>query len=403
VPRVRRYAGRLARASVDRNDGPSTQWSTRPSPQHGQLEDANQLARIKRLCWIDEREGRSTLERWRLPRQYGFGLQPSLNPDAAVRPRITAGDLAQGILRLAPGQRVVVVGTGREGIGALVSEASDCSRSALLVSCEGFPAATDIVDQLLNDLAELALDRWPRWHGQAEDVVPVAADPWLKAASKRARLGHPPRFRRMTPALEFRRLLRAIDSAGVVLIWKVDPASAARARPVIEALEWCTRHGAASVAALTVEPAETPPYDRILYGARELVREEPAALARFIAPLGAHHASKIERRVAAALEQDAELAGLFACNASVPVGAWGARPRVDLLCRAHRVVVELDGPEHRTEPKFGNDRHRDYELLTAGYLVLRLTNEQVAADLPLAIEKIRAVVRLRRGTTEGER
>ena len=207
----------------------------------------------------------------------------------------------------------------------------------------------------------------------------------------------------MAHTLEFGRLLGAIDPAGVVLIWEVDPASTMRARPVIEALEWCTRHGAGVVAALTVEPAETPPYDRLLYGACELVREERAALARFIAPAGTHHASDIERRVAAALERDVELAGLFACNASVPVGAWGARPRVDLLCQAHRVVVELDGPEHRTEPKFGNDRHRDYELLTAGYLVLRLTNEQVAADLPLAIEKIRAIVHLRRGTTEGER
>ena len=207
----------------------------------------------------------------------------------------------------------------------------------------------------------------------------------------------------MARALEFGRLLRAIDPAGVVLIWEVDPASAMRARPVIEALEWCTRHGAAVVVALTVEPAETAPYDRLLYGARELVREERAAVARFIAPAGTHPASEIERRVAAALEQDVELAGLFACNASVPVSTWGARPRVDLLCRAHGVVVELDGPEHRSEPNFGNDRHRDYELLTAGYLVLRLTNAQVAADLPLAIEKIRAVVRLRRGTTEGER
>ncbi len=63
-------------------------------------------------------------------------------------------------------------------------------------------------------------------------------------------------------------------------------------------------------------------------------------------------------------------------------GCLGVRPRVDLLCREHRIVVELDGPEHRIEPKFGNDRHRDYELLTAGYLVLRLTNDQVAADLP---------------------
>nr|WP_301288631.1 MULTISPECIES: DUF559 domain-containing protein [Methylorubrum] len=298
---------------------------------------------------------------------------------------------------------MVVVGTGLEGIAALVSEASDSRRGALLISCEGLPTVSAIVDRLLDDLAELALHRWPRWHGRGDGVDPVAADPWLKAAAKRAGLGHAPRFRRMAHTLEFGRLLGAIDPAGIVLIWEVDPASAMRARPVIEALEWCLRHGAAVVVALTVEPAETAPYDRILYGAFDLVREERAAVARFIAPAGTHHASEIERRVAAALEQDAELAGLFACNASVPVGAWGARPRVDLLCHAHRVVVELDGPEHRSEPKFGNDRHRDYELLTAGYLVLRLTNEQVAIDLPLAIEKIRAVVHLRRGTSEDER
>ena len=329
-------------------------------------------------------------------------MRPSLRPDAAARPRITAGDLAEGIARLVPGQRMVVVGSDRESVGALISETSDHDRSALLVSCEG-GATTAIVDRLLNDLAELALDRWPRWHGRAKADDPVPVDPWMKAASKRASFGHPPRFRRVARALEFSRLLGAIDPVGVVLIWEVDPASAMRARPVIEALEWCTRHGAAVVAALTVEPPEIPPYDRLLYGACALVQEERAALARFIAPAGTHHASEIERRVAAALEQDSELAGLFTCNASVPVGAWGARPRVDLLCRAHRVVVELDGPEHRSEPKFGNDRHRDYELLTAGYLVLRLTNEQVAADLPLAIAKIRAIVRLRRGTTEGER
>jgi very-short-patch-repair endonuclease len=297
---------------------------------------------------------------------------------------------------------MVVVGIGRDGVGALVSEAPDGGRSALLASCEGLPAVTVVIDRLLDDLAELALHRWPRWHGRGDSVDPVAADPWLKAASKRARLGQPLRFRRMARELEFGRLLGAIDPAGIVLIWEVDSASAMRARPVIEALEWCGRHGAAVVAALTGEPPETAPYDRLLYGARALVREERGAVARFIAPAGPHPASEIERRVAAALEQDADLAGLFVCNASVPVGEWGARPRVDLLCRVHRIVVELDGPEHRSEPKFGNDRHRDYELLTAGYLVLRLTNEQVAADLPLAIEKIRAVVRLRRGTKGGK-
>ncbi len=81
----------------------------------------------------------------------------------------------------------------------------------------------------------------------------------------------------------------------------------------------------------------------------------------------------------------------------------GRHPRVDFLCRTHRIVVELDGPEHQAEPKFGEDRHRDYELTVAGYLVLRLTNAQVTDDLQRAIEKIRAVVRLRRtGSGPGE-
>ncbi len=84
--------------------------------------------------------------------------------------------------------------------------------------------------------------------------------------------------------------------------------------------------------ALTVEPPETAPYDRILYGAYEFIRSEGAASERFIAPVGAHHASVIEQRVAEALAQDADLKDLFVCNAPVPVGAWGVRPRVDLLC-----------------------------------------------------------------------
>lgn len=327
------------------------------------------------------------------------------HPDAAARPRITAGELAGRIAGLEPGERLVVLGLGREGLGTILSRTS--GRSALLAACEAPLTAAALIERLLDDLAELALALWPRWHGREEadpaPADPAPVDPWLKAASKRARLGHPPRLRRMAREVELVRLLGAIDPARLVLVWEVDPASAQRARPVVEAVEWCARHGAAVVTVLTVAPPETAPYDRLLYGALVLAREEPAAAARFIAPVGPHHASATERQVAAALERDADLAGLFVCNAAVPVGSWGGQVRVDLLCRAHRVAVELDGPEHRAEPKFGNDRHRDYELLTAGYFVLRLTNEQVAADLSLCIEKIRAVVALRRGMEGGER
>ena len=319
----------------------------------------------------------------------------TLQHGTAARPRITADDAARRIAGLGPGERLVVLGIGRAALATLVRDGTD--RSALLVAGADPSTATALVDRILDDLAELALERWPHWNGRDASLASVTADPWLKAAAKRARLGLRPRFRTLGRNHELLRLARAIDPAGIVLIWEIDPASAARARPTIEALDWCGRHGAAMVATLAAEPPETAPYDRILYGARTFAAEDRPAAERFIPPAGGLPASAIERQVAAALDQDPELAGLFVCNAPVPVGAWGVRPRVDLLCRTRRVVVELDGPEHRAEPKFGNDRHRDYELLTAGYLVLRLTNDQVTADLPLAIEKIRAVIRLRPG------
>jgi very-short-patch-repair endonuclease len=122
---------------------------------------------------------------------------------------------------------------------------------------------------------------------------------------------------------------------------------------------------------------------------------EPARARFILARARHHHASTIEQRVEAALQRDAELGPLFSCNETVAIEGFGSPPRVDLLWREGRVVVELDGPDHQDDPKFANDRHRDYELLVAGYLVLRITNDQVDTDLQRAIEKIRAVVRFR--------
>ncbi|RED37761.1 uncharacterized protein DUF559 [Rhodopseudomonas thermotolerans] len=152
------------------------------------------------------------------------------------------------------------------------------------------------------------------------------------------------------------------------------------------------------VAIFPRKPPAVAPFDRLLYGAVDVVSAVQPLQTRFIAPSGrAHHASLVEQRVEAALLQDGELASLFVCNQTVAIDGYGS-PRVDLLWRDGRVVVELDGPEHQGDPNFANDRHRDYELLVAGYLVLRITNQQVATDLQAAIEKIRAVVRFRRTT-----
>lgn len=323
----------------------------------------------------------------------GRGLVLPRSGESTARPCLTPTDLAGRVAGLAGGERLAVIGLTRDGVGEALA-AAEIGRGALLVAAEDPRSSTALVDRLLDDLAALALARWPDW---PEGSAPAVSGPWLKAAATLAASGRPPRFRRVARALECAQLLRVVEPDSVILVAEVDPVSPARAAPVIEALEWCAGHGASCILALPAAPPDLPPYDRILYGACTIGRAPRPAAERFISARSrAHPASEAERRVEAALAADPELAGLFTGNEIVRVAGHGQQPRVDLVCRAHRIVVEIDGPEHQASPKFAQDRHRDYELLVAGYLVLRLTNDQVAADLQRAIEKIRAVVRLRR-------
>jgi len=67
---------------------------------------------------------------------------------------------------------------------------------------------------------------------------------------------------------------------------------------------------------------------------------------------------------------------------------------VDLLWRAGRLVIEIDGYRiHSGRTAFGHDRQRDYELLLSGYHVLRLTHDEVITDVARVLEKIHNVVR----------
>jgi hypothetical protein len=316
---------------------------------------------------------------------------------ASTLPTLPLAELRGRILHLGAGERLVVAGISHDGLGSVLDAPDEAVRSLLLLANDGLRTPEAVLDRLLDDLADVALARWPRWNGR--EVGSGSHGPWLKAATKHAAAGRRPRFRRAAKSLEFAQLLLAIDPAGLVLIADIDPASPVRAAPVLEALEWCARHGAAVVVLFSAVPTHMPPYDRVLYGAFEVVRDPVPVESRFIGPRSrAHHASAVERRVEAALAVDAELGPLFSCNELVSLGPLRTAPRVDLLWREGRVVVELDGPEHRRDPAFSADRHRDYELLVAGYLVLRITNEQVEADLQRAVEKIRDVVRLRRPT-----
>jgi very-short-patch-repair endonuclease len=59
----------------------------------------------------------------------------------------------------------------------------------------------------------------------------------------------------------------------------------------------------------------------------------------------------------------------------------------DFLCKEHHLVVEVDGGIHRKRKSY--DRERDAFLRACGYRVLRITNREIKADLPLVLARIR--------------
>ena len=65
---------------------------------------------------------------------------------------------------------------------------------------------------------------------------------------------------------------------------------------------------------------------------------------------------------------------------------------VDLLV-GDRLVVETDGREWHTKPEaYAEDRRRDLALVEQGYLVLRLSYDQVMGEWPRVVAVIRALV-----------
>jgi very-short-patch-repair endonuclease len=64
---------------------------------------------------------------------------------------------------------------------------------------------------------------------------------------------------------------------------------------------------------------------------------------------------------------------------------------VDFYCHAAGLVVELDGPIHEQQKE--NDAQRDTILLSMGLRVLRISNDEVNADIPGVLRKIIAQAR----------
>jgi hypothetical protein len=142
-------------------------------------------------------------------------------------------------------------------------------------------------------------------------------------------------------------------------------------------------------------PPNEPPFERVLFGASDASRgqhieEGAAAGGPFrIAPLWVgpirgrpHPLSNEEKRLAEVLSSDGELAGLFSFNQVIET-VHGGRPRVDMLWRIGRLVVEVDSyPDHANRAAFARDRQRDFELLLSGCVVLRLRTTGGSGSAP---------------------
>ncbi|AZG48383.1 hypothetical protein D7316_05000 [Gordonia insulae] len=70
---------------------------------------------------------------------------------------------------------------------------------------------------------------------------------------------------------------------------------------------------------------------------------------------------------------------------------------VDVFWPSARLVVEVDGDDHRRPDKYAADRIRDNILQRQGCMVLRYTNHQVLTDVGLVVDELRAVLDTRSG------
>ena len=67
-----------------------------------------------------------------------------------------------------------------------------------------------------------------------------------------------------------------------------------------------------------------------------------------------------------------------------PIGPYIA----DFVCRAKKLVIEIDGVTHETPEELAHDAARTAFLVREGYRVIRFANEDIFGDLSPVLETI---------------
>jgi very-short-patch-repair endonuclease len=313
---------------------------------------------------------------------------------------------------------------------------SALTRPVLFLSLSKASTTEAIIAGVIDQLAAAATALWPLWFG-GEDFselndgalshrylpiklamltspLPHLSTGWAEAAIRRLLRGRTPRVPGAGAETEWSQFCYTISPSGLIAVVPLDEACSQDPWAVVRALEWLAANSDVAIAVLCrALPPHEPPFDRLLYGARvvtsdillathvenadckEAIEAPPLALLLPSVQGRPHPQSLIEKRLSTMIAADAELTSKFIFNAIVEDVSLKS-PKVDLLWAEGRLVIELDGAEHRGRRAYRDDRHRDYELLCAGYLVVRITNDEILEDFERALEKIRSIVRLRR-------
>jgi len=83
-------------------------------------------------------------------------------------------------------------------------------------------------------------------------------------------------------------------------------------------------------------------------------------------------------------------------NQTFQTGSLCPPIRFDLAWLDERLVVEIDGPEHREASHYETDRQRDVRLLVEGYVVARFTNDAIFDDVAQVVAQIEQLLNTRR-------
>ncbi|MGB5974484.1 MAG: DUF559 domain-containing protein [Nodosilinea sp.] len=315
-------------------------------------------------------------------------------------------------------------------------------RRLVVQTWETLPQPNQLVTDILQTLAEAAHGIWPAWYSQDEpfldeataettllnqfkclDLKRASQDiclPWLKQAVRACQTRRVPVLPEFSRSLQLSQLLLAIEPNHVVIVVVVaDPAPAKhQLLSLAKAVQWLADKTQAPIALMLPEQMRNvPELDSVLYGTVSLAAatavDDGQSSADTIEGTANEEAKHIlvpvrgrphpfspgEKLLAERLTRDAELGPLFQFNRTVRT-VYDSAYLVDLLWADGQVVIEVDGYRYHSNTfAFSRDRHRDYELLISGYVVLRLPHDEVVSDVELTVEKIRDVVRFRRRQT----